>query len=208
MPSNEVKNNVNDMVPVSRAYFPEGLSWSEYLAQMKKNREHIEGLYRSARVSPERARAFSTAVQKHGGSVSISVLTENWCGDSISNLPIVARLEEAVPGIRLRIFLGKDHPEVKRFYNEAGIESIPALSFFNSDWRELGRWIERPAEATKLVEEWASRHPELDALKASEADADKIRLKSLYDGLLLEMAAWYSGGLWNETLREILAVLA
>lgn len=182
--------------------------WSEYLAQMKKNREHIEGLYRSAHVSPEHARAFAAAVAKHGGTVSISVLTENWCGDSISNLPIIARLEEAVPGIEMRIFLGKDHPEVKRFYNDAGIEAIPALSLFDSDWRELGRWIERPQAATQLVEEWAARHPELEALKASDSAADKIKLKSIYDGLLLEMGGWYSGGMWNETLREILAALA
>jgi hypothetical protein len=31
-------------------------------------------------------------------------MTEDWCGDALMNLPIVARIVEALPGADLRLF--------------------------------------------------------------------------------------------------------
>ena len=192
---------------MTREHYLTGLPWTAYLAQMKKNRDHISALYADAAVSPQRLAEMSDAVTKQGGAISISVLTENWCGDSISVLPIIARLYEAVQGVDLRIFLGKDHPGVKERYNSDGFESIPILSFYDDTWNEFGRWVERPESANLRVDDWAKRHPELAELKVSGDPEKKLELRALYDGLLLEMAEWYRGGLWDDVVREIIEVV-
>ncbi len=96
-----------------------------------------------------------------------------------------------------------DYPGLNRAYNKAGIDHIPVLSFFDSDWNEVGRWVERPAAATQRIYEWKRTHPDIQRLEASDLLEDKRRLREVYRGLTGEMARWYVDGLWQETIAEI-----
>lgn len=75
------------------------------------------------------------------------VLTEVWCGDSAQSIPIIARLAELSPAVRLGILLRDEHPGVMDRYMTEGKRGIPKLVVFDGEGTELFRWGPRPAGA-------------------------------------------------------------
>jgi hypothetical protein len=94
------------------------------------------------------------------GPVHVLVMTEDWCSDSLMNLPIVARIVEATPGMDLRIFKRSEAAELNEFYIRQGITRIPVVTFLDGDFQEMGTWMERSQAAHSKIEEWAATHPE------------------------------------------------
>ena len=73
--------------------FLAGESFSEFLHRPKTNSELWDALYKRATLSDESAaRAARVRHPWH-----LLVLSEDWCGDSINTLPVIARLTEAQP---------------------------------------------------------------------------------------------------------------
>ncbi|MCB9236037.1 MAG: thioredoxin family protein [Bacteroidia bacterium] len=80
------------------------------------------------------------------------VLTEGWCGDAAQNVPILAALAAAHPGIDFRILLRDEHPEVMAAYLTNGGKAIPKLIVLEADTlAEVGVWGPRPAPAQEMV---------------------------------------------------------
>lgn len=73
--------------PVLKARFLAGETFADFLTRPKKNSELWDALYKRASVAePILARA---RIVKHAWH--LLVLSEDWCGDSINTLPVVAR---------------------------------------------------------------------------------------------------------------------
>jgi hypothetical protein len=86
--------------------------------------------------------------------VNVLMLAEDWCGDVIANTPIVGRIASEVNTLNLRVFLRDQNTDIMDEYLKDGkYKSIPTVVFFDDDFNELGRWIERPDSVTKLREE-------------------------------------------------------
>ena len=87
--------------------------------------------------------------------LSCVALVEDWCGDVIANLPVVAVLAREVgPGLELRCFIKADVPDLAtRYLNHGRFESLPVFAFFDADWNEVGVFIERPVAVTERREE-------------------------------------------------------
>ncbi|HZW33201.1 MAG TPA: thioredoxin family protein, partial [Isosphaeraceae bacterium] len=95
----------------------------------------------------------------------VLVLAEDWCGDVIANLPILGKLAEASGKLNLRIFLRDQNLDLMdQYLNQGKFRSIPVFVFFDDDFNEIGRFIERPASVTELRArkrlEIYARHPE------------------------------------------------
>lgn len=194
-------------IPLTPERFESGLTWRSYLSEMKDHRETSSSLYENSRLSAENTERFSRFVERHGGRLSISAITEDWCGDSAVTLPIVARLAEAVPGVEFRVLVQNRYPEIRAAYREDGYESIPVLSLFDAEWTELGRWMERPKSANARVAAWVAERPRIKELYGKEDHASKRELKEIFGGLVLEMAEWYPQGYWDDLLDELAAIL-
>jgi hypothetical protein len=81
----------------------------------------------------------------------------------------------------------------------------PATNPTNGTWKEVMRWVERPAAAHERVEAWLAEQPRFTELYARK-DEDPAAAKeyfSLYARLLRTMAGWYRGGLWPEIATEL-----
>jgi len=78
----------------------------------------------------------------------VLMLAENWCGDVHRNSPLVAHIAEAIPNCELRVFLRDQAPDLRDTFLNNGYQSIPVVVFFDKDWNELGRWLERAHAAT------------------------------------------------------------
>lgn len=80
------------------------------------------------------------------------VLTEAWCGDAAQNIPIIAKMAEANPHIKIKLLLRDENPEVMQAYLTNGSKSIPKLICLKSDnLQELGTWGPRPKPAQEMV---------------------------------------------------------
>lgn len=187
--------------------FLSGFIWPDYVAQMRVNRERTSRLFEEITLSPDDRRAFAQAVAKHGGQLRVVALAEDWCGDAVVNLPLIARLAAEVTDMDLRLFVPSAEPALAQAYADGGITSIPVLSFFDADWSEVCRWVERSAAAHRKVEAWMAARPEALALRQSSHPKDQRAYRALMKERLVEMMDWYREGLWEATLREIESLL-
>lgn len=194
-------------LPLTPEMYETGISWEDYLALMRDHRDTSTALYEHSSIPAETVERFLRLVERHGGRLSISAVTEDWCGDSAVTLPIIARLADEVPNLRLRILIGKRFPELRAAYKNDGYEAIPVLSLFDADWKELGRWMERPKSADDRVSAWVAERPRIGELYGVDDPEAKRELKEIFRGLVLEMAVWYPEGLWDELLDELAAIL-
>jgi hypothetical protein len=131
-------------VALDAARFATGLSWKDYMAQMGDTKARTEENYQKSALTEDERKFF-------GGVKNVRyvmMLAENWCGDVHRNSPLVAHVAEAIPNCELRVFLRDKETDLRDAYLNNGYQSIPVAVFYDKDWNELGRWIERAHAAT------------------------------------------------------------
>jgi hypothetical protein len=148
--------------PVTRERFEQGMTYDEFKAQMTRNQERFASNERSLVLDPADIDAFKRLPR----SLDVLVLAEDWCGDVVDNLPILGRLAAESGKLNLRIFLRDQHPDLMDNYlNRGEFRSIPVFVFFDDEFREIGRFVERPASvsARRASQRAAlsAQHPEL-----------------------------------------------
>lgn len=111
-----------------------------YLSTVTANAALWPAVYRTARVAPESvARA-----RELPGSWNLLALTEDWCGDAVNALPILARLVEQVPNFELRL-LGRDaNPDLMDSHLTGSARAIPVVIVLDEQMQEVGWWGPRP----------------------------------------------------------------
>jgi thiol-disulfide isomerase/thioredoxin len=190
------------LIPITKNDFWNSLTWPDYVARMKVNRERITELFEEITLTPDDRQVFAQAVAGYGGQLCITAMGEDWCGDAVVILPLVARLAAEVPGIELRLFVRSTNPDLEGTYAKDGITSIPVLSFFDAGWCEVGRWVERSAAAQRLVDAWMSTRPGAERLHQSSDPQDRRAYRALMKERLIDMIEWYRESLWEATLEE------
>ncbi len=132
---------------LDRVRFDQGMTYDAYKAQMTRNRERLEENEKRADLGSDDLTAFRALPR----SVKVVVLAEDWCGDVIANLPVLGRLAKESGKLDVRIFLRDQNDDImQRYLNKGQFKSIPVFVFLDEDFRELGRWIERPASVTEI----------------------------------------------------------
>ncbi|HWQ83796.1 MAG TPA: MFS transporter [Anaerolineales bacterium] len=138
------------------------------------------------------------------------VMSEDWCGDALMNLPILARLAQAAPQINVRVFVRSQEPDLDGYYRERGITHIPVFTFLDAGFNEIGTWVERPKAARERLAEWLAAHPEIEAIRRDpglEEEVRRDRLREIGTRLVPEMEGWYAGGLQQATVDEVKEIL-
>lgn len=113
-----------------------------YLEEVEKNRDLWHALHERAEVPEavlEDGRAIPTPIH-------LLALSEDWCGDAVNTLPVVARLAEHLPGWELRVLGRDDNPDLMDAHLTDGSRSIPVIMILDEDLREIAWWGPRPAE--------------------------------------------------------------
>jgi len=185
-------------VPLDAARFATGLTWTNYLAQMGDTRAHTEDNYRRATLVDDERRFFA-GLDRVRYAV---MLAENWCGDVHRNSPLVARLVEALPRCELRIFFRDQNLDLTDCFLNNGYRSIPVVVFFDQDWSEIGRWIERPAAATQKM--LAIRAHTVDVAAPDQQEAAMNEFRAQFQAAYHAPAA---ESLWRDAVKEIRQVL-
>lgn len=91
------------------------------------------------------------------------VLTESWCGDAAQTLPVINKIAELNPNIHLKIVLRDENEALMDQFLTNGGRSIPKLIAVDENNEVLKTWGPRPSTATKMVNDYKSKHGQLDA---------------------------------------------
>ena len=127
--------------------FSEGFTYGDYMAQINVNKERMDGYYDNFTVTPENDAALKALAADPNGPTKMLVLGEDWCGDVVRGLPVLARMAESA-GWDMRVFPRDQHHDImNEFLKEGQWMSIPTAVFYTSDHRYILHWIERPEVA-------------------------------------------------------------
>jgi uncharacterized protein (UPF0210 family) len=83
-----------------------------------------------------------------------------------------------------------------------GYRSIPIVVFFDKDWNEIGRWIERAGAATQ--KSFAIRTVTLDVATEDKKDAAMNEFRKQVQATYDTSA---DKSMWRETAKEVRSVL-
>lgn len=168
---------------MTRERYQAALTFNDYLATVQKNQDLWHGVYQRATVAFEAAQQATAHSKKN----HLLALAEDWCGDAVNLLPVVARLAESAPNVELRV-LGRDaNPDIMDAHLSGDSRSIPIVIVYDEDFNEIGWWGPRPAEIQAWVKE-VGRTMEKD---------ERYR----------HIRAWYARDKGRTTVREILEVM-
>lgn len=141
-----------------------------------------ENVYRLARVPDWARHPIAAGEVRH-----LLVLSEDWCGDAVNTVPVLARWAQQVPGLSLRILRRDEHPDVMDRYLTNGSRSIPIVIALDLDFRELGVWGPRPRE----LQAWVM------------ANKDTMPKDQRYK----EVRRWYARDRGESTIREVMEAM-
>src|SRR6266540_2378019 len=158
-------------IPLDDKRFATGMTWKDYMAQMGDTRARTEENYAKSALTPDERKFFETV---NGVKYAI-MLAENWCGDVHRNSPLMAHVAEAIPGCDLRVFLRDQVPDLRDAFLNNGYQSIPVVVFFDKDWNEIGRWLERAHAATGKAATIRSKTLELATPATQDAAMAEFR---------------------------------
>jgi hypothetical protein len=134
---------------VTKERFMQGMTFQQYLDQMGTNKEKFLEFLQEIKIRPEDREA----IRKLGKKLNALVITEDWCGDALYNVPVLAKLVEGNPNVEMRVFLRDKNPDLMDQYLNQGIyRSIPVFAFFDENMNEVARFIERPPKVTEVIE--------------------------------------------------------
>ena len=135
---------VRETSVVTPQRFSEGFSYGTYIDQINVNKTRFQGFYDGCQLTPEDAAALKELVAKTNGPKKMLVLGEDWCGDVIRGLPVLARIGEA-SGMEISIFPRDQHHDImNEFLKNGEYMSIPVAVFYTGDHEYICHWIERP----------------------------------------------------------------
>ena len=86
-----------------------------------------------------------------GGRWRFLVLSEDWCGDSVNTVPLMARLAELAPNVELRLVPRDRNLDLMDAHLTNGSRSIPYAIVLDADYVERGGWGPRPRELQRWV---------------------------------------------------------
>jgi hypothetical protein len=132
---------------VNRARFESASTFPEYLDRVEKNRELWHAVYDRVRVPDE------VVHEAKGipGGWHLLALSEDWCGDAVNTLPVIARLAEDA-GWDMRVVGRDENPDLMDAHLTNGrSRSIPIVIVYDEEFNEIGWWGPRPGEIQSWV---------------------------------------------------------
>ena len=133
--------------------FAQGLTYANYIDQIKVNKARFEEFYNNFQVTSDETDALKALSQRPGGPTKMLVLGEDWCGDVVRGMPVLARMAEA-GGLEMRVFPRDEHQDImNEFLKNGQWMSIPTAVFYTSDDQYICHWIERPEVAEREIQE-------------------------------------------------------
>ncbi|TYR73676.1 thioredoxin family protein [Rossellomorea vietnamensis] len=179
-----------------KRWFEKGQTPQEYIDGMKAHKDNLQRIYRSFTVPESEKENLKQVALK---DLNVIVLTEDWCGDAMVNLPVLLRIAEAA-GMDVRTLNRDENLELMDQYLTNGTSrAIPIFIFVDSDFNEQAVWGPRAQMVQQLVDEEKAKLPPSDHETFPQAQKEMIgRLTAQYTG---------NEAIWHEVFQSIKTTL-
>ena len=157
--------------------------FSQYAAAAQKNADLWQGIYRTAQIPGdllERASQLSA-------SWHLLVLSEDWCGDAVNTIPMLAKFVEQVPSLDLRLLPRDQNLDLMDVHLSHGTRSIPVVIALDEEFSERGWWGPRPSSLQRWVRTEGLLLPKEDRYRRTRT--------------------WYARDRGRTTIEEVLEML-
>jgi len=168
------------------ALYAQGITFAEFLDQVRARREEWRAHYNDATVSAD----LITRMRALPDRRRILVVAADYCFDSTNTIPYVARLADAVPErLQLRVLdPTRGQPIMEAHKTPDGRAATPTIAILGEDGRFIAAWTERPT----ATQSWF-------------LEQQKVMMqKPLHD----QLEAWYASDAGKTTVAEIAALLS
>jgi hypothetical protein len=146
---------------ITKARYCAGETFAEFMARPTKNHELWLALYKRVSIPIE----ISARVEALGGRWHLLVLNEDWCGDSVNIVPIIAKLTESVSNMEMRILERDKNLDIMDTHLTGKSRSIPIVILLDKKYQECGWWGPRPSPLQKWVVEKGMQLPKDERYK-------------------------------------------
>ncbi|OZU88550.1 thioredoxin family protein [Virgibacillus indicus] len=151
-------------------WFEKGMQVDTYIESMEKNKEGLLHVYDNFPLPEDEA--FHQELKNK--NLRAIVLTEDWCGDAMVNMPILLRLSEA-SDIEVRVLLRDQNLELMDQYLTNGkSRSIPIFIFIDESGNEVAKWGPRAQKVQQFVDEASNALPDKEAADYKEKFSEMI----------------------------------
>ncbi|RSK29157.1 thioredoxin family protein [Bacillus sp. HMF5848] len=128
-------------------WFEKGMTHIEYIQSMDMNQENLLRIYNEFAPSREAIHFLQSLQNKNWRAV---ILTADWCGDAMLNIPIFMRLaNEGL--IDTRFLIRDDNLELMDQFLTNGGRSIPLMIILDRDGNFITRWGPRSPLGQDIV---------------------------------------------------------
>ncbi|WP_017637839.1 thioredoxin family protein [Staphylococcus sp. E463] len=146
-------------------YFKKSQDNGPYIEQMQENKDNLVSIYNSFKLPEDDERLEKL---KSSNYSNVLVITEDWCGDAMMNLPILKHIAEAL-NLHVKVFHRDDDTQlIDQYLTNGKSRSIPIFVFLNDQYEQETVWGPRAKEVqafvTNLREDTlpSKEHPDYD----------------------------------------------
>lgn len=177
-------------------WFEKAMTVETYIASMETNQKELESIYRQFEIQDDESFFRRLSDEK----LRVIVLTEDWCGDAMVNVPVLLKLAEKAK-MEVRMLLRDQNVELMDQYLTNGTSrAIPIFIFIDQEGEERAVWGPRAASLQKYVDEERAKLPSKDDPNFQEEQ----------EKLYKQMTERYStdARVWNDIYQSIKECLA
>ena len=139
-------------------WFEKAMTVETYIASMETNQKELESIYRQFEIQDDESFFRGLSDEK----LRVIVLTEDWCGDAMVNVPVLLKLAEKAK-MEVRMLLRDQNLELMDQYLTNGTSrAIPIFIFIDQEGKERAVWGPRAASLQKYVDEERAKLPAKD----------------------------------------------
>ena len=173
-------------------WFEKGMTFENYVDTMKVHKENLLSVYEGFNLPDSDSIHWDNVSEKKLRAV---VLTEDWCGDAMVNVPILMKIAEAAQ-IDVRLLPRDQNLELMDQYLTNGTSrAIPIFVFIDEDGKEAAVWGPRAPKVQEFV----------DAVRADMPDKEAPNFKEKQQEMIATLTKKYTSDqtVWEQVYQSI-----
>ena len=140
-------------------YFKNSQPLDQYIEAMTENKENLLSIYNSFSTPEDDGRLEKIKASNYS---KVLVITEDWCGDAMINIPILKHISEAL-NLEARVFHRDENTDlIDQYLTNGTARSIPIFVFLNDEYQQETVWGPRARQVQKFVDEARANLPAKD----------------------------------------------
>ena len=137
------------MTKIDAKLLKNGSDWEEYLSSMTQNKENLDKQIKIVKSKLDLHEQIKNLEAKLENK-NLIVLTEDFCPDSLFNLPIFITMSELISNLSLTIYKRSENEYLNTICQNLGVMKIPALLITDTNLKIIYKWEEKPQKAYKI----------------------------------------------------------